>query len=373
VRRKLGTPGAIVSAVAMQEPNAFWETRVASPLAGEPLVLGAGGKNDGKVVAVTANGGAFRIDANQSGFAVVNDPITASDSFRIPQPISRVVRLAGGLLAVSGGKGGEHVGVFDPTSDAPLMRWLKVPGVLACAPASLGRGLLAPCKSGQVFWLDPDPNKSGGDLQLAEPFQPRIEPGVDVDWMNPVIVNDTQAVIADGKMSVYLVGVQDQPKPHLAGLAQAALAKPLGAPPAILGQTVFAADTAGGLGVLTMPALAHGNETALGGRCAWGPDRVGDSVLVSTDDGQLLCFDSKGTRMWRVSLEHGPLAGAPLRVGSQLLVASRNGIVWRAEAATGKELATVDTGYPLATGPVLCGQKLLVGGHDGTLYEVRQP
>ena len=33
---------------------------------------------------------------------------------RIQQPVSHVVRLAGGLLAISGGKGGDQVGVFDP-------------------------------------------------------------------------------------------------------------------------------------------------------------------------------------------------------------------------------------------------------------------
>jgi len=374
VRRKLGMPGAIVSALAMQESNTFWETRIASPLAAEPLPLGADGKNDGKVVAVTANGGAFKIDASQNGSAVVNDPIVVSDFFVIKQPISYVGRLAGGVLAISGGKGGERIGVFEPASDTPLMRWLKVPGVLACAPASLGRGILAPCKAGQVYLLDPDPNKTGDQTELAESFQPRIEPGVEVDWMSPAIVSDTQAILADGKMSVYLIGVQDQPKPHLAAVTNpAAMAKPLGAPPAVLGQTVFTVDTAGGLGVFALPALARGSESALGGRCAWGPARVGDNVLVSTDDGQLLCFDSKGSRLWRIPLEYGPLAGAPLRVGSQLLLASRAGIVWRAEAATGKELAKVDAGYPLATGPVLCGQKLLVGGHDGTLYEVRQP
>ena len=100
---------------------------------------------------------------------------------------------------------------------------------------------------------------------------------------------------------------------------------------------------------------------------------MGDCVFVATDDDHLLCFDSKGSKIWRVSLDHGPLAGAPLRLGDQFLMASRSGVVWRAEAATGKEKAKVDAGCSLATGPVLCGQKLLIGGHDGTLYEVRQP
>ncbi len=174
-------------------------------------------------------------------------------------------------------------------------------------------------------------------------------------------------------MSLYLLGVQQQPKTHLAELGQTALPKLLGAPLAVLGQTVFAVDAAGGLRIFTLPGLTPGGDAVLGGRCAWGPARAGDNVLVSSDDGELFCFDAKGARVWRIPLEYGPLAGAPLRVGSQLLLASQSGIVWRADAASGKELAKVDAGCPLATGPVLCGGKLLVGGHDGTLYEVRQP
>ncbi|MGB7737428.1 MAG: PQQ-binding-like beta-propeller repeat protein [Thermoguttaceae bacterium] len=371
---KLAMPGAIVSALSMQESNTFfWETRIASPLASEPLVMDADGKNDGKLMAVTANGGAFKIDTKQDKSAVVNDPIavSVSDNFTFKQPFSYVARLPGGVLAIGGGKGDDHVELFEAASDAPMMRLLKVPGVLACAPAPFGRGLLAPCKAGQVCWLDCDASKSGD--QLAEPFQPRIEPGAEIDWLIPAVVGDTQAVICDGKMSLYLLGVKEQPKSHLAGVGQSALPKPLGAPPVVLGQTVFAVDIAGGLGSFALPGLARGNEAALGGRCAWGPARVGDNILVSTDDGQLFCFDAKGARVWRIPLEYGPLAGAPLRLGSQLLLASRTGIVWRADAATGKELAKVDVGCPLATGPVLCGQKLLIGGHDGTLYEVRQP
>ena len=209
---------------------------------------------------------------------------------------------------------------------------------------------------------------------MAEPFQPRIEPGVDIDWMIPATVSDTQAVLYDGKMSVYLLGVQDQPKPHLAGLGQAALAKPLGAPPTVLGQTVFTVDVAGGLGVFALPALAHGNEAALGGRCAWGPgSRRRQRPGIH-----------RRRPIALLRLEGNPPVAHPARiwpVGRRSACASaRNsswprerGVVWRADAATGKELAKVDAGYPLATGPVLCGQKLLVGGHDGTLYEVRQP
>ena len=236
-----------------------------------------------------------------------------------------------------------------------------------------GHGLLAPSRSGQVNWLavDSDPDKNG--KPLAEPFQPRLEPGMTIDWKSPATIGDTQAVVSDGKLAIYLLGVESKPSPHLAPLAETAIAKPIAGAPALVGQTAYVADVTGALTALGLPKLAHGSEVSMGGRCVWGPAQVGDNLLVSTDDDHLLCFDAKGKQLWSVSLEHGALAGAPLRVDGQYLIASRNGIIWRADAATGKESGKVDVGYPLATGPVMCGQEVLVGGHDGTLYEVRQP
>jgi outer membrane protein assembly factor BamB len=255
-----------------------------------------------------------------------------------------------------------------------MMRWPKLPNKikLACSPTALGRGLVVPARDGQVFWIDPLSDKSTPEL-LAEPFQPRLEPGAKLDWTMPTVVSDTQVIIADGKMNIYLLGVQDQPKRHLEAIKQTAMAKPITAPIGVLGQTGFVVDSAGALTILELPGLSHGKEIVLGGRCVWGPVRVGDNVLLAGDDNNLHCFDAKGGSVWRVRLEHGPLAGPPLRLGQHFLFASQNGVIWRADAATGKELAKVDTACPLGTGPVLCGQKLLVGGYDGTLYEVRQP
>ena len=217
--------------------------------------------------------------------------VSVSDNFTFKQPFSYVARLPGGVLAIGGGKGDDHVELFEAASDVPMMRLLKVPGVLACAPAPFGRGLLAPCKAGQVCWLDCDASKSGD--QLAEPFQPRIQPGAEIDWLIPAVVGDTQAVICDGKMSLYLLGVKEQPKSHLAGVGQSALPKPLAVPPVVLGQTVFAVDIAGGLGASPCrgwPAAMRRPLAAV----RRGPARVGDNILVSTDDGQLFCFDAKG-------------------------------------------------------------------------------
>ena len=60
--------------------QSFWQTRLASPLADEPITLVG---ND-TVVAVTAGGGVFRFDASGSGSMILSEPIAVSDPFRIP-------------------------------------------------------------------------------------------------------------------------------------------------------------------------------------------------------------------------------------------------------------------------------------------------
>ena len=364
VRRDLGMPGAVVSAVSMHAPDPFWETQLGWPLVGEPLVL----SKDGQAVVVTSNGAVFRIDADETGTIVVDEPAVAADPLRLQRPVAHVAELAGGLLAISTGAGSKEVGVCDPADQRPRYHWLKLPSEIACSPVSFGRGLLVAGRVGQVFVLDP---RSGAPL--AEPFQPRLDARTTVDWTTPAVIDDKEAILSDAKGKIYRLGIREQPKPHLAALAEATVAEPVVSPLAVCGDAVYGCDAAGVLIAFSLPELTRLKEHRLGSQCAWGPARVGDSVLLTTDDGQLLSIDAGGNQLWRTALAYGRLAGAPLRLGEHYVLASRTGTVWRVEAATGKELGKVDTVRPLATGPVLLGQRLLVGGHDGTLYEVRQP
>jgi hypothetical protein len=111
----------------------------------------------------------------------------------------------------------------------------------------------------------------------------------------------------------------------------------------------------------------------LPGRCVWGPRRVGEHVMLSTDDDQLLCLGGNGELAWRVQLPYGPLAGTPLAMGDEYTLAAASGVVWRVDARTGKQLGKIETGRPLGTGPVLLGHQLLLGGRDGSLYKIERP
>lgn len=364
VRRKIGLPGVLVSAVGPEKVEPYWETHLAAPLAVEPIV----DAEAGRITAVTSIGAIFhlRIDGLESQ-AAQDQPTVALKPAEIRGPVTDVVRLKDRLLVMAAGSGATQLPVFDPR-EGDRFRWLFLPNPLAGRPVAFGDGLLAPCEVGQVFFLEP----RSGD-KLTEPFQPTLESGVPVRWSPPALVGENEILLSEGRTGLYRIGIKDQPKPHLAALAQVDLAEPLVSPIAVLGKVVYAVDAAESLCAFELPKLTSSPPKPLGARCVWGPERLGNHVLLATDDDQLYCLDADQETVWQIPLPYGPLAGPPIEVDGHYLLAAESGVIWRVETATGNEVAKIETGYPLGTGPVKLGDGLLVGGHDGSLYKVQMP
>jgi len=167
------------------------------------------------------------------------------------------------------------------------------------------------------------------------------------------------------------VALQDKPQPHLALRKEVALEVDVVAPLAAAGDTVYAVvrgpatDT---VKAFAAGELAAGPEWSLEGRVAWGPETVGEQVLIAGDRGQLLCFDPGGKQRWTTPLPYGPLAGPPLRQDQDLILASQTGVLWRVSGADGKEVRRFDAGEPLSSGVVPFSSRWLASGSDGTVY-----
>jgi hypothetical protein len=201
-----------------------------------------------------------------------------------------------------------------------------------------------------------------------------LESGREVRWRQPAVVGDGEIVIADNRNMLYRVGVKDKPEPHLDTLAEpVSLSDSIVSPVAALEKVVYAVDGAQTLLALELPNLTRGGPQPLTGQCVWGPRKVGNHVLLATDDDRIYCLDGQQRLVWDVDLPYGPLAGPPLPSGDDYILAAASGVIWRVRAATGEETAKSETGCPLGTGPVLLDDRLLVSGHDGTLYLVDQP
>ena len=121
-----------------------------------------------------------------------------------------------------------------------------------------------------------------------------------------------------------------------------------------------------------LPEVTAAQQWPLTGRLLWGPQRVGDVVLLATEK-ELMCLDGALQQRWKTPLDHGPVIGQALRVDTQVWLSAEDGFIWRIDAATGNIAATVEVGEPLASGPVVYGDRLLVAGQSGVLFNVGTP
>ncbi|MCH5376076.1 MAG: PQQ-like beta-propeller repeat protein [Planctomycetes bacterium] len=241
---------------------------------------------------------------------------------------------------------------------------------VTATPVAFEDALLVPMDNGQVALVDPET----GDNRVL-PLQAPTAAGTKITWRRPAVTGD-HFVLADQQGKLYRVGINDSPEPHLDAVNQADQGAKIVSALAAAGDTVYAvvreptSDT-----VISISAndLAAGSSWPLDGRVVWGPEAVGDGVLMTTDRGKLLCFETGQKQRWTAELPYGPLTGRPLLYEGDLLLASTEGTVWRVAGADGKEIAKNEIGEPLASGPVFFdaqGGLLLLGASDGTLHVI---
>lgn len=365
-RRRAGMPGVAVAAVRMEDGVKAWETHLGTPL------VGVAALGDGQpTLAFSATGGAFLIDAKQRDAATIEslDSAARGDLPKVIEPGATLLPLGEGTVALGCGAGWDRLLVVSPQAKSPV-RWLTLPSgtTLAAPPVAFRGGALAPLDNGQVALLDA---KTG--RPTINPFQPPQQAGARPLWKTPGASGDQEFVVSDGRTTVYRVGVQDDPQPHLEALSQVEVSTPLASPTAIAGNAAFAVDASGVLVALALPDLTASVDAHPGGQIVWGPAATGERVLVGDSNQQLTCIDGGKRRLWQTALAHGKPVGAPLVLGNSLILASAEGVVWKLDAATGQEQGKVETGRPLAAGPVAWGDRLLVPGQDGHLHQLAIP
>jgi len=362
-RRKKNLPEILVSAIRAGDGTRIWEAQLAAPPAGAPMT----GQAEGAMTIVDAAGSLFDVPSQNLQGRKVQDKAQAAMLLEHPFPEGAAPAvLADGRLAISAG-GGQAKALIAEGGAARALRWLALPDPLGAAPIGFAGGLLAPGKLGQVFVLDP---KTG--QQLIAPFQPRLESGETFAWSNPVLLGEKELLLADGRKSLYRLGIADKPQPNLIALATAELPGPVSSPLVALAKTAFAVDGGGQLRAYSLPDLKAGPVWELGG-AQWGPAQVADRVLVLTHGGELACLDDQRQLVWKVAWPHGALTGAPLAAKDGYLLATVSGTVFRVAAASGEELGSLDVGEPLGAGPVAVGDRLCLAAHGGALLMVAIP
>jgi len=254
---------------------------------------------------------------------------------------------------------------LDFASNPPAVK-VVMDGVTA-GPVQLGDAIYVGISPGQVERLKLD--TLARDI---EPFQPPLEAGVTYEWSKPAAAGNGTFVVSDRRTKLYHVGVEPQPKPHLAALREATLLEPA-EKLVVAGNSVYAVTESGRLLSFSLPNLQAGQDWDLSGNDEDGPWSIGSRVIAFAGNRELLCFDDKQQIAWRQDWPHGTPTDSPLVDGETLLIATQDGKVLRLKLSDGSVLAQVDLLQSLIRGPMVSGKQLVVVGYDATLLWLDPP
>ena len=367
VRRPANQAGAIVGAIDNQSGKSSWETHLAVPPAGPPLVDPRGPK----ITSASATGAVFVLD-RQAMARRVQDEGQRDDTWSTSsQPLEAATELAQGQMVFSARQDADQILLFQPEALRNPLRTVPLESKLACPPVAWLDGAAVATRVGQLLLVDPTSGKPA-----CAPFQPPLTPEADYRWLPPVVVgmgNSAQLVLSDGNEKIYLLSRQAEPQPHLVASAESLVGpSPLVSRLATLGNAVLAGTEDGRLIPFQLPELKAAEGIELGAPVVWGPYPAGDRLILATANDELLCTDGS-TVVWRRPLPDGLPINHPLTVEGDVFLLWQNSTLTRHRLDNGQPSGSLSLDEPVVAGPVPMGSRLVLSSHDGTLLVVETP
>ncbi len=365
VRRRQAAPGFTVAATRLNDKDPSWQTELAAPPRGISV--------QGEVIeAVTSRGRLFEVKpADLSQGKVTQAKASATRDDRLILALTDAFDMGNGQWGFAPRSGYNQIVFYRPEGENAGLRLLTltVPlGDAAIEPTPFDGGLLVPLRDGRIALSD---ITTGADK--AAPFHPEIEAGTDTSWTGAAVLDaGKEFVIASDRQRMFRVGINETPQAHLQELSALALSERVLGPLAALQQVCYGAtrtEAGDTLVSFELPVLKELQKSPLKGRVQWGPQRVGDAVLLATDT-ELMCWDGQPAPRWNVALEHSPIVGRPVVVDSHILLATDDGMLLRIDSQNGQTVAAVHVGEPLTWGPVPYQDGWLVAGKCGVLILV---
>jgi len=363
VRRGYNSSAYSVAASRDATGDPLWETHIATPFAGSPLLH----LEKGVIVATNAEGRMFEVASDlPNGFEAKSVPIPKGISYDGDYGYS--AKINPNLFAFANRNRGDLALVYEAGSGIERVRKRKLSAPReppSTPPVGFGGGLLSASSAGTVFLCNVEE-----DGNLAQPFQPPLSPGVKVAWLPPIPLDADTFAIANEAGKLYRI--VHQPGVALKKTHEASL-EGLANRIALVGDTVIAIRREGGTDAIVTFAstdLKPGEPVALNARCEYGPFAVGNVAIMRLANGEMLAIDSAGKEVWRRQSEHSLPVGEPLILGTGVVLVSPAGQLWKVSLDSGEESPAIDIGQPLASGAQKHPKGLLLTGTDGVMHLV---
>ena len=327
---------------------------------------------DKPISVITASGGVFQLSASDVENGMVN-PIAGSGVDAGGLACEYAVELADDITVLVDPQRANQILVYDPSRPTGMVRANQVLGVegeVTGPPIEFKDAVLLPLENGEVHLVD----FSGQPRAL--PFHPPLGADTRLTWSQPVSVKEGQEfVIADNRNRIYRVGMKIGAQPALNLLREERFDLQVGKHLAALEDVIYAvftSDVADTVVTIDGNDLSLREELPLEGRVNFGPQRVGDMVLVASDLDGLMAFDATGSRLWETPLEN-VVAGIPLSMKELLVVPLVTGQVLQMSMETGEIVNRADVRHPLSGRPYALDSGVLFPGSDGALHRLDMP
>ena len=369
VRRQPDSSAVTVEGCQAANGQTLWTLRLAAPIAH----LAAA---EARVDALTEEGRVFSVASEQ-----LRAGYTESPRFPLPPgstggifPDVALTPDGSKLLWTETRPGGRVFSYTIAGGASPSYASVSDSSDRALAPAAaMGERAVVPLESGKVAALDMTP---GAPTLL--PFMPPLVPDQLPLWTTAAVLPDASGfVIGDGRSTLFRVGINPQPKPHLAAAKQANVDREIHSKLAIVGDTVYGlarGDQSEEIVAIDAASLAIGNRWPLASVVDVGPDVVAGLAFIASESDGLFCFEPAGKLRWQRPQARGPLAGKPVALADgDFLLLFQGGTLARIAAGTGEEIAVIDAGEPLGRSAAVVGQQVFVSTSDGSLVLVPLP
>ncbi|MEM8679260.1 MAG: hypothetical protein AAGF97_07915 [Planctomycetota bacterium] len=349
---------------SQQVPRSLWQLDVGAPPAVQPFVDTA----KRRINIVSTGGAVWSISGEQLRAGVIDEATGVALNVAGFQDATN---LPDGRVVLVDGRGTNLYWLYNPAGDPPRLDQMSMAlpaDAQVSIPVADENRLLVGTANGQMWLIDPS---NGQPDQL--PFQPTMAPGTSVDWNRPLVLPGGRKLLSTREGILYLVEEVPNPSPHLAELRTEDLGVNLRPQLATTNGIAFAVQqnrVTDEILRLDTSDLSVQDRNELEGTVVWGPQRVGEHVVVTTSTDEMLAFGPAGD--WTIRLPHGPLAGRPLVEEGRWLCASIDGHLFSIDPTNGQHDAAQDfaLGEPLALGPATMGGRWLLSGRDGTLFIV---
>ncbi len=371
VRRRHDSAMVSIAAMDATTLEEIWRNDFAAPLAGVSR------QGDAGLAAVSSQGDVFRIDSSTLNQAVFNRPELRGSTVVQTLVFDEVIPFDDErFVAIGPPQRSSIINVDFRRDPASQLSNLKSPtNRPACRPVRFGDHLLVAALRGQVFRIDP---LTGGPV--GAPFQPELQPNVEVQWREPAVLVDGQRfVIGNADGDCFLVAAEGASA--LTRVDQLSLDGRLVSPLMTVAESAVGVcrnETDQLVKLTGDQKLAIAKAVDLPGGYVSGPIPAGnDRLLLTLDSGNTVCYDSQLDRLWETALPPGELprdkiAGHPLVSEGRLIIACQSGLLVSLDAASGELIGTRQLGQPISGAPFAFDNAWLVPGIDGTLHRLER-